>query len=67
MGMDVDPAGSDQQPDRIELAAPRPRLAADCSDPSAFDRDVTGESRLAGPVDDRAAANDDVVHGLVLA
>ena len=40
----------------------RPGLAADRGDPLAVDRDVAGEGRRAGAVDDRAAANDDVVH-----
>jgi len=39
------------------------RLAADLSNPTVRDRYVASESRPADPIDDSAAANDDVVHG----
>ena len=59
----VDPAGRDQQAVGVDLAPGRALLAADRGDPAVRDRHVAGERRLAGAVDDGAAANDDVVHG----
>ena len=63
MGVDVDPAGRHQEARGVDLALGRPLLAADGGDPPVGDRHVAGETRLAGAVDDGAAANDDVVHG----
>ena len=63
MGVHVDPARRDQQPVGLNLALARTLLAAGAGDHAARNRDIAGEGRLAGPVDDRAAANDDVVHG----
>ena len=62
MRVHVDPAGRDQKPGRVDLAPAGTELAADRGDPLAGDRHVAGEGRLAGAVDDGAAANDDVVH-----
>src|SRR5215468_10060305 len=67
MRMHIDPAGRDQQPVSRDFTSRRPRLAANRADPSTIDRDVSGKRRLPGPVDDRAAANDGVVHGSALA
>ena len=63
MGVDIDPAGRDQQAVRVDLALRRPGLAADRGDPAAIDRNVAGKGFAPGAVDDGAAANDDVVHG----
>ncbi len=63
MGVHVDPAGRHQQSIGVDLAPRRPLLAADRRDPAAGYRDVAGEGGRARPVDDAAAANDDVVHG----
>ena len=62
MGVHVDPAGRDEQAVGVDFAPRRALLAADCGDAAAVDRDVSGERRLTGPIDDGAAANDDVVH-----
>ena len=63
MGVHVDPAGRHQQAVGVDLAPGRALLAADRGDPAVRDRHVAGEARLAGAIDDGAAANDDVVHG----
>ena len=63
MGMRINPARRDQKPVGIDVTLGRTLLAADRGDPPLGNRDVAGESRLAGPVDNSAAANDDVVHG----
>ena len=63
MGVHVDPAGRDQEARGVDLALAGALLAADAGDASARDRHIPGEWRLAGAVDNGAAANDDVVHG----
>ena len=63
MGVHVDPAGRDHQARGVDLALAGALLAADRGDAAAGDRHVARERRLAGAVDDGAAANDDVVHG----
>src|SRR5262249_48899432 len=63
MGMHVDPARRDEQAIGIDLAPRRSLLAAHGSNAIVLDRDIAAERRLAGPIDDGAAANDDVVHG----
>ena len=63
MGVHVDPAGRDHEARGVDLALAGALLAADRGDAAACDRDVAGERRFAGAVDDGAAANDDVVHG----
>ena len=63
MGVHVDPAGRDHEAGGVDVAPGRALLAADRRDAAARDRHVAGESRLAGAIDDGAAANDDVVHG----
>ena len=63
MRVHVDPAGRDQKAGGVDLAPGRALFAADCDDAVARNRYVAGEGRLAGAVDDGAAANDDVVHG----
>ena len=66
MGVDIDPAGCDQQSVGRDLAPRRPRLAADRGNAPAINCNVAAKGRPAGPVDDRAAPNDDVVHGSAL-
>ena len=61
--VDVDPAGRDQETVGVDFALGRALLAAHRGDAVAGDRHVTRERRLAGAIDDGAAANDDVVHG----
>ncbi len=63
MGVHVDPAGRDQKAAGVDLAPGRTLFAADCDDAVARNRYVAGEGRLAGAVDDGAAANNDVMHG----
>ena len=62
VGVDIDPARRDQQPVRVDHSPRRPGLAADRDDPVAVDRDIAGETRRPGAVEDRAARDDDVVH-----
>src|SRR4051812_31775863 len=63
VGMRIDPAGADQEPARIYLPPRWSVLAADLRNALAGNAHVSGEARLAGAIDDGAAANDDVVHG----
>jgi hypothetical protein len=60
--VDVDPAGRNQEARGVDLAPGRSSFATDRGDPTAPDRHVAPEGRPAGPIDDGAAANDDVVH-----
>src|SRR6185312_17123492 len=62
----VDPAGRHQQAGCIDLAPSRAKFAADLDEALARDRQIAGERRLAGTIDDGAAANDDVVHRSLL-
>ncbi len=57
MGVDVDPAGGDDEAVGVELAEPRPGDRADLGDPAVVDRDVCRLGRCAGPVDDRPASD----------
>src|SRR5262249_56453735 len=60
--VDVDPAGRDDQPARVDLAT---ALAGDVpggGDAIAVDRDVAGARRRARAVDDGAPAQDEIVH-----
>src|SRR5580704_12140650 len=66
MGVHVDPARRDHQASGVDLALAGAKLAADRGDAAAGNRHVARERRLAGAVDDGAAANDDVVHGMSL-
>ena len=59
----IDPAGRDQHAVGFDVALRGAGLAADLDDAIAVDRDIAGEGRLAGAVDNGAAANDGVVHG----
>ncbi len=63
MRMRIHPAGRDQKPVGVDLAPRRPLFAADAGDAPAGDGDVAGKGLGAGAVDDRAAADDDIVHG----
>jgi len=63
MGVHIDPARRDQEAAGVDHPPARPCLAADRSNPLAVDRQIPGEGRPSGPVNDRTAANDDVVHG----
>src|SRR5262249_51493177 len=63
VGVHVDPPGRHQETVSVDLAPPGPLLAPDPDDARPRDGYVSGERRLAGAVDDGAAANDDVVHG----
>ena len=62
MGVDVDPAGRDQQAARVDLAPPALAHLAHRGDDAAVDRDVAGEARAPGAVDDRSVANHQIVH-----
>ena len=63
MGVNVDPAGRDQKPRRLDLALTGPLLAADSGDTATVDRHIARKRRLAAAIDDLTAANDDVIHG----
>jgi hypothetical protein len=64
MCVHVDPAGRDQEAGGVDLAAGGTLRAADTRNLLACDRHVAGEGRRAGAIDDGAAANDDIVHGI---
>src|SRR5262252_7343992 len=59
----VHPSWRHQEPRRGDLAAARTLPAAHAHDTLAVDGQVPGEGRLAGSINDSAAANDDIVHG----
>src|SRR4051794_40623410 len=63
MCVHVNPTWRDQQSVGIDLAMCRTLLAAHSGDAAACDCNIAAEGRLAAAVNDRAAANDDVVHG----
>ena len=63
VGMDIDEAGRHQRAGRVDLAPARPGPAAGLGDAPAIDRDIAGEGLASRAVDDRAAANDQIVHG----
>src|SRR2546430_13433229 len=52
-----------QQAGCVDLAPGGSLSAAHCRNAFPRDRHVAGKGRLAGAIDDGAAANDDVVHG----
>src|ERR1700760_1117397 len=58
----VDPPGRHHQPRGIDLAPRGPLLAADSRDPAIRNGNIAAECGLAGAIDDRASANDDIVH-----
>jgi hypothetical protein len=58
----VDPAGRNHQSRGIDLASGDSLFSADPSDPTARNCDVAAKCRLAGTIDDGAAANNDIVH-----
>ena len=62
MRVHIDPAGRHQHAVGLDLAPAGPGLTADFGDAVAIDRDVAGEGRLAGAIDDGAAADDRIVH-----
>src|SRR6266478_4497923 len=62
VGVDIDPARSNEEAGRVDLAFARPGLAADLGDAIAVNRHIAGELGGAGAVEDGATANDDVVH-----
>src|SRR5580704_991750 len=62
MGVDIDPAGGDQQAVRVDLAPAGAGLAADRGDLAVIDRDIASKGLRAGAVEDGAAANDDIMH-----
>src|SRR5215471_10372811 len=60
--MQVNPTGRDKETGGVELAPGRSLLASDRSDPASCDCNVPAKCGPAGPIDDGASANDDVVH-----
>src|SRR3546814_4391921 len=64
MGMDVDEAGGDDPAARVDLFAPGGQVRADRDDAVAVDRDIRRERLAARAVDDRAAANHQIIHWL---
>ena len=63
VGVDIDEAGRHQRAGRVDLAPAGPGLAAGLGDAPAIDRDIAGEGIASRAVEDRAAANDQIVHG----
>ena len=65
MSMQIDEAGCDDQASRIDLACRgRTGQTADRGDAIAPDPNVALEPRIAGPVDDAAATNQEIIGGL---
>ena len=62
MGVDIDPAWSDQQPGSVDFALGGASLAPNRRDGSRVDRDVAGERRFPAAVDDFAIADYQVMH-----
>src|SRR6185437_16700788 len=67
VGVDVDETGGDHQAGRIDLAARRAQVLADLDDAVTVDRHVADERRLAGPVVDGPATDDQIPHRRLLA
>jgi hypothetical protein len=59
----VDPAGRNQEAPSVDLTPSKSLLPTDPNDPIVRDCNVARKWGLAGPIDDGAAANDNVVHG----
>ena len=62
MGMDVNKAGGDNFAAGIDLFAALRRNAADRSNQPAVDGDIACETGFARTIDNRAAANDQIMH-----
>jgi hypothetical protein len=62
VGVDVDEPGQDVRAARVDRAPRHIGAVADRGDPPARDRDVAGERRASGSVDDRSAGDLEVVH-----
>jgi hypothetical protein len=60
VGVDVDEAGRDEEPVRVDLVRAGAVDRADLRDAPALDRDVALEWRGAGAVDDGSATDDEV-------
>ncbi len=66
--MEVDEAGRHDEPARVDLAFRlRAGQPANCRDPVAADRDITGKPRIARAVDDVAVADQQVIRRLLRA
>jgi hypothetical protein len=63
VGMDVDPAGRDQQAVGMDRLACRGRDPPDLGDAAVLNGDIGDERSSAAAVDDSAAPDDPVVHG----
>ena len=64
--MDVDETRSDQQALGIDLTPARSLHLADFDDAAPAYGDVTDEGRSAGPIDDAAPTNHQIMHGGLL-
>ena len=65
MRVQIDEAWRDGQSTRVDFRAARaPRDGPDCGNPVSANRDVSGEPRVARPVDDMAAADQEIVRRL---
>ncbi len=60
MRVQIHETGGDEQPRRVDLTRRLAGDVADRRDDTVGDRDVTDERLAAEPVDDRAAANDQI-------
>ena len=63
MGVHIDPARRDEETVGIDVALGGALFAADRCDTAAAMATSPVKARLAGAIDDGAAANDDIVHG----
>src|SRR4029079_7024672 len=63
VGVEVEEAGGDDGTVGVDLVSSAPVDRSDLDDRVAVERDVAGERRRAGAVDDGAASNHDVEHG----
>src|SRR5262249_55365484 len=62
--VEVDDAGSDEEPLGVDRRLGRAANTADLRDPAVLDCDVSAIARKAGPVDDHPVPDDEVVrHG----
>jgi len=64
--VNIDPPRQHQLPGGVYFAASRTGLAADLREPFAVDRDIARKPVRTTAIDDRAAANNDVMHDVFL-
>jgi hypothetical protein len=62
MGVDIDPAGRDQQAAGVDFAPPGASLTSNRGDFAASDCDIAIKRRRSRAVNDFAIANDEIIH-----